>query len=311
MAAGPAFPGGEHLVLEACRHGVFLCSRRDMIGTHLATYGEFAEPEVALVSGLVEPGDTVIDVGANIGTLAVPLAKRVGPTGTVLCFEPQRYIYNLLCANLVLNGATNAHAFRLALDDTAGSVVFAEPDYAASGNFAAVSLVDSARGQRTERLFDGAAPARIACHRLDDAVAGLRRLRLIKIDVEGMEAAVLRGAAGLIREFRPILYCEMNRADAADELAATIRELGYDIYWHAFRGFSPDNFRGATTSIGGLYGDVNVACFPHEAGGHPDLPPMRRFADIHRLMPGVIRQRRIERIRGAPAAMLDRWRGGS
>jgi len=288
MNISAEFNGPDHLALIQCRHGMFLCNRNDLIGLYLSLHGEFAEPEVELLSSLIHPGDTVIDVGANIGTLAVPLAGRLGPRGTMLCFEPQRYIHQMLCANLVMNGATNAFAFQVALDEKPGSVDFSEPDYRAGGNFGAVSLVSSETLPPRAAPFDGLAPGRISCLRLDDAVIGLSGLRLIKVDVEGMEAAVLRGAASLIGRFRPIIYCEMNRADTAPDLAATIRRFGYDIYWHAFRGFNPANFRGSPINFGGTFGDVNVVCFPREAGRQLSLPPMNEFSEIRSLMPGII-----------------------
>jgi hypothetical protein len=176
----------------------------------------------------------------------------------------------------------------MALDDQPIARHFVEPDYRKPGNYGGVSLVTSTIGPPQQARFDGSAPSNIVCMRLDDTITGLQSLRLLKIDVEGMESAVLRGATNLIRQHRPIIYCEMNRADTADELASVLRMLGYDIYWHAFRGFHADNFRETSHNICGLYGDVNVVCLPQEAPDRPDLPRMNSFAEIRELLPGVL-----------------------
>ena len=75
------------------------------------------------------------------------------------------------------------------------------------------------------------------------------RLDLIKIDVEGMEADVLRGAAGLIRRHRPVIYTENDRADKSPELVRLIRSHGYRLFWHRPPLYSPDNFAGSTRNI--------------------------------------------------------------
>ena len=66
-------------------------------------------------AALIEPGDVVVDVGADIGALTVPLARAVGPAGRVLAFEPQPTVFQNLCANLALNDLLHVQAFNAAL----------------------------------------------------------------------------------------------------------------------------------------------------------------------------------------------------
>src|SRR5271166_6105200 len=76
-----------------CRHGVMAFLRSDStIGRSLDLYGEFAESENQLLMPLLRPGDACIDVGANVGTVALALAWRVGAAGHVYAFEPQHVI---------------------------------------------------------------------------------------------------------------------------------------------------------------------------------------------------------------------------
>ena len=73
------------------------------IGKSLSTYGEWAENEIEFLRGLVNEGDCVLDVGANIGTHTCSFATMVGDTGKVVAFEAQRFLYEILgknCANL-------------------------------------------------------------------------------------------------------------------------------------------------------------------------------------------------------------------
>src|SRR3954467_8777217 len=91
--------------LRRCRHGVMAFLKADqVIGRSLDLYGEFAEDENAVMLPLVGPGDTMVDVGANVGTVTLALANRVGPTGMIHAFEPQRVIHQLLATSLTLNG---------------------------------------------------------------------------------------------------------------------------------------------------------------------------------------------------------------
>lgn len=70
------------------KHGTFLIPPKDIyIGRSLEVYGEWCEGEVALFAQLLKPGATVVEVGANIGSHTVPIARAVGPTGMVFAIE--------------------------------------------------------------------------------------------------------------------------------------------------------------------------------------------------------------------------------
>ena len=75
----------EYTALKECRHGFFLYNRNDtFIGRSLDLYGEWCEGELVALFQIVQPGQVVIDVGANIGTHTVPLAKKVTQSGPAL-----------------------------------------------------------------------------------------------------------------------------------------------------------------------------------------------------------------------------------
>lgn len=93
---------------------------------------------------------------------------------------------------------------------------------------------------------------------------GLHACHLIKADVEGMEAAVLRGARRTIGQHRPVLYLENDRPAGHRELVATILALGYRIWWHTPLLFNPQNFAGNPQDVFPGVASFNLICLPQE-----------------------------------------------
>ena len=156
----------------------------------------------------IRPGSTVLDVGAHIGSITVPMARLVGPAGRVYAFEPQRKIFSELVHNLRLNGLGQAVPLRYAVG-AENAIVEMDPALTEEGRVAV-----GKGGDRAElRTLDS---------------FGFSDVSLIKIDVEGFELEVLRGAEALIRRERPTLIVEIREVD--EERDATFRkldELGY------------------------------------------------------------------------------------
>lgn len=232
-----------------CRHGTMVFFPHDAyIGGALFKYGEYVEGETRLLCSLLEPGDIVMEVGANIGCDTVPLARAVTNAGRVFAIEPQRIIHQMLCANLSVNGLWNVFADRLAMGRETGLASVPPVNYAMPGNFGGVSMGPSGE------------PVHMAT--LDSY--GFGRLDLLKIDVEGMELDVLQGAADTIRRLRPTIYCENDRQEKSAALIAHLKSLDYDLFWHTPRMFSADNFRGDAQNIFGETVSLNMLCFPSE-----------------------------------------------
>lgn len=215
------------------KHGEFLVLAGDSvgIGALLEYYGEFCDWEIELICALVRPGEVVIEVGANIGTHTVPIARRLGPKGRLVAFEAQPVVAQLLEANLALNDIGWVEVLMAAAGSEAGAIPMPVVDYRQVRNVGAVSLV----GAQSE--------ARIEMRSIDGLGLGPA---LIKIDVEGMELPVLRGAAATIEASRPILYVENNPLPADESVAVIewLRERDYDLYWDVRSLHDPNNFRG-------------------------------------------------------------------
>ncbi len=241
--------------LVQARNGLFVANRHDFyLGNALIRYGEFSEAEWSFLAQFLQPGATVVEVGANIGTHTVSIARAVGTHGRVIAVEPQRVIFQYLCANLALNGLMNVETHQCGCGSDAGTLVVPEMDYscAVQQNFGGVSLQKSGRGEA------------VPICRLDDLV-GNRKVDFIKIDVEGMEADVLHGAKNTILTSRPTLYIENDRLEKSEGLIRLLLGLDYRLYWHIPPLFNPDNFFGEKENIYGNVASFNMLCFPGES----------------------------------------------
>jgi len=252
--SGHPIPGqdaGGFNELARCRGGLMLYNRNDIyIGASLRKYGEFSAGESALFRLIVQPGRTILDVGANIGVHTIDLSHLVGPAGAVHAFEPQRLMFQVLCANVALNSLTNVFAHQVAVGATSDTLLVPSLDPGQRNNYGGLSLVDHQPGERVPL---------VTIDSLD-----LPDCQFIKIDVEGMETEALRGAAATIARFRPILYVENDRQARSVELIGLIQQYDYRLYWHLPPLFSADNFRADTDDIFGDTVSVNMICVPAE-----------------------------------------------
>jgi len=248
---------------KQCRHGFLLYNSHDeFVGRSLDYYGEFSEGEVALFEKLVKPGQVVVEVGSNIGCHTVVLAHLVGPTGAVHAFEPQRIVFQTLCANLSLNSITNVFAYQVAIGKTAGKVVVPVPDYCQDGNFGAVELGRHTVGETA------------SMHTIDSL--NLTGIHFLKIDVEGMEQEVLEGAVQTISNHAPVLYVENDRPAKSDALLRFIAGLGYRIFQHTPPLFNPCNYNNYPVNVFGQIHSLNLLCLPkHIQLPTGDLRPAR------------------------------------
>ena len=231
-----------HLRLKHCRHGVMLFNSRDQyVGASLDRYGEFAELEAQLFSGLIKPGMLVAEVGANIGAHTVHLAKLVGENGGVVAFEPQSLIYQMLCANLALNGLENTDAKCLAVGAAPGEAMVPRPEYLAGGE----------QGDVVEMIA------------LDNFM--LPACHMLKISTGQMAKAILDGARETITRFRPFVYLRNDQPEQHAALIATALDLEYRIWWHLPWLFNPGNLAGESTNIFPNITSFNLICLPRES----------------------------------------------
>jgi len=233
------------------RHGPMLALRGDRYITRsLELYGEFSGQEGRLFEQIIKPRMCIVEIGSNIGAHTVPMARLCAP-GPLYAFEPQQRVFQILCANLALNDVRNVLAFPDAVGAEPGHVLVPAMDYGAPGNFGGVSVLpegSDARGVKTRVVT------------LDSL--GLPTCHLIKVDVEGFESEVLRGARDTIGRCRPLLYVENDRAARQQELISLIDELAYHQYWHTPPLFDPANPKAAAENAFPGVVSVNLFCIP-------------------------------------------------
>jgi FkbM family methyltransferase len=253
--------------LSRGRHGLVLYNRHDMyIGRSLDRYGEFSIGEADLFRQLIRPGSVVVEAGANIGAHTLVLSRLVGDRGLVYAFEPQRVVFQTLCANMALSSIVNVHCRSEVLGDAPGTVMIPVPNYNEENNFGGLSV-------------GGKVGEPVSVITLDSLE--LPRCDFLKVDVEGMELSVLKGAAQTIAKYRPVLYVENDRADRSAALIEYLFSLGYELYWHLPPLFDRGNFYqnpvnefGTTVSVNmlGIHSSVksNISGLRKVEGPHSD-----------------------------------------
>jgi len=175
------------------------------------------------MQSLLQQGDVAIDVGANLGCYTIPLAERVGPTGKILAFEPFRLLHQIVSGNVAANGISNAWIFPVGLGTEFSRFEARPPQLRFFSSPGGMKLQNQQEGLKQEeqlQLYDwDSSPEAITVVSLDELMLQSERasllgfpvvqdVRLIKIDVEGMEKEVIMGAQQTIRHFKPIIWTE-------------------------------------------------------------------------------------------------------
>ena len=169
----------------------------------------------------LKSGDVAIDIGANIGSLTLLSAVKVGHSGKVFAFEPHPKIYNYLKKNILLNDFNNITTYNLALGNKAGKITFSNKRS---------DDMNCIIPNKAENTID------ILIEKLDDTVDyKVGKIALIKIDVEGYEKFALEGAKEILQR-TTCLYFEssdhhFHRYDyTSSDLFNFIRSIGFNIY---------------------------------------------------------------------------------
>ena len=208
------------------------------IGRSIEVYGAWAQDDIDLIAGLVElllqkkDHVTFYDVGANIGTHTVAVAKKFAHRVTVRSFEAQRQVYYVLCGNVAINGLDNVHVHHAAVSDKSNSSIEIDlPDYTLPNNFGGLELIKT---ERTDNQYmtktRKETVATVTIDQFKDSVD------FLKLDIEGMEHMALAGAAKTIRQHRPICFVEMWKTDI-EAVKKFFKEAKYRAY-----AYKPDDW---------------------------------------------------------------------
>ncbi|MBZ5593592.1 MAG: FkbM family methyltransferase [Acidobacteriia bacterium] len=208
----------------------FLLDPRDLIGVSILRSGVW-QPEIwDSISPVLSQGNVFLDVGAHIGYFSMKAAARVGKTGRVVAFEPNPETLKLLRENVAANQAQNVVVEPIACTDREQMLTL----YAAAGSNTGASSL--ARHNADISAENPPRPYPVRGRPIDDVVRelDLTRVDAIKIDVEGAEVGVLRGAVDTLKRFHPRLVIEVVAQQLAsfqttpDDVAAVLRDAGYN-----------------------------------------------------------------------------------
>jgi FkbM family methyltransferase len=242
LAAGvPHLPFGRYWMVSQLRHiaarpfmmqlpehlggMAYECDQRDSVAREVCYTGCYEPQETQLASRILRPNDVFVDVGANWGYFSLAAAHWVGPRGRVIAFEPEPRLYRMLVSNIAANGLTSVEAHRTAIAASVGRL-----------SFVGFRADDGNWGRSHAAGPDAIADFECATLGLDDALdaGAISTVQLVKIDVEGGEAAVLAGmrvglASGRYRyvllECHPALLAE--RGESERDCVEALLAAGY------------------------------------------------------------------------------------
>lgn len=213
------------LKLNACKYGWMLHSGK-YIGKCFELYGQYSEAEAHILRSFLAEGGFAFDIGANIGDLTVPMSRFAGDSGRVIAVESHPKAFNVLCANLALNGIKNVRPVNAYLTSSDGSVAQVGP------------------WGLSAYVGDTWEPVQTTLDAFD-----VPRCDFIKIDVDGPELSIIEGGSMLIEKHRPVLYVENDNRELSPRLLDLIMNgLGYRAYWHPAPIFDASNFFGNPTN---------------------------------------------------------------
>lgn len=236
-------------IIKRCKYGLMIFNQKDIWqGKSFNLYGEYSESEVKLFAKILQPTDVVIEVGGNIGSLMLPIARLIHQ-GVLMTFEPERTAFTALAGNVAINNLRNVWPFHQAMGKEIGQINVPELDLEKTDNFGGLEL---------DKDYSSSPHYPIGMNTIDNLV--LNKCELIKIDVEGMELSVLEGAAKTINRLSPILIVEDDRQHKSTDLRAFLRDNGYTMYLHAAPFFNPNNFLNVKENYFGNVVSLNLFC---------------------------------------------------
>jgi FkbM family methyltransferase len=210
--------------LEVERQGLLWClNPSDFVQTHLYWTGEYEPWDLLQLSRWVSPGAVVLDVGANFGYYSIKLASAMQGNGRIFAFEPCKTTFSRLRTNIALNHLESViRAIPCGLSEKPGVAYLDQIE----GNSGAATLSTQAKGDAIELdTLDH------FCHANE-----IRRIDVIKVDVEGSELRVIEGGRAMLSYHQPIIMIEFNSSalEAAGasvgQLEDLLRALGYRLF---------------------------------------------------------------------------------
>ena len=171
-----------------------------------------------------------VDVGGCLGVFTIGLSEKIEEKGgKTFCFEPQRILHNCICGSIALNGLARTYCLNKAVGNPAVAgtkIKVPKFDYSQTCNFGSVEFGGEQREPLEQQRDYSSEDETIDLVSLDSYIDEFGKVDLIKIDVEGMEMDVLRGATQILETFHPTVLIEWIKSDK-EKMVDFFKELGY------------------------------------------------------------------------------------
>jgi FkbM family methyltransferase len=230
-------------VLASTNHGNMIVNRNDFaikqdggvfgVGFQLLTASQFDLNEIKLALLILDlrrrhfgDGVVAIDGGANVGVHTIEWARHMYGWGEVHSFEAQEAVYYALAGNIALNNCMNVRARLAALGESCGEMIVPRPDYTRPASFGSLELRQRENTEAIGQPISYDTQDGVKVPVIDLPSLSLNRLDFLKLDVEGMELDVLRGARAVLEQHRPVMLIEMIKSDR-EAIQTFLTELGY------------------------------------------------------------------------------------
>jgi FkbM family methyltransferase len=197
----------KHYQIIKTKHGQMIVNSHDKgISQSLLLKGEWAENELALTKEYAR--GVVLDVGANIGTHTLTYAKTAD---MVYAFEPQPFMFDMLCTNLLLNNVLNVTPIQCALGPADGITT--------------MNIHDPREDNSPAGEGVGKGNSTVSMHKLDSLAIG--KVDFIKMDIEGYELEALKGMTNTLAQYHPVVYIEIHWQRLIEPIKHFLAQFGY------------------------------------------------------------------------------------
>ena len=256
---------GEGLAVAELRYGArALVFVDDYVGRAMYVWGEHDPRITSVLDAVLSPGDTVLDIGANLGTVALFACKKVGENGHVHCFEPQPLVAQCLRTSLMINGYGQGVVHECGLSNQSGTAEMAVLQAGNSGTATIVSETQSCAAQRIHIRLENAGEYIRAL--------GCRQVSLVKIDVEGHEEIVLGSMRDWMLDVKPsvvLFECFVGNGGFWSESVVTLlAQWGYEFLAYDLNKYWTTQLQRVTKEIKNPQGHDFVAVLPGSLEDH-------------------------------------------
>jgi len=205
-------------VVSPSQYGPIIINKNDdTIGMCISEYGYWGTADIQLIQSILRAtckdatAVTLLDIGSNIGTHTLAFAQFDFPGLNVHAFEAQRQVYYMLAGTIALNSLANVYCHHVAVSNVSGQEIrIPMVNYDSKSNFGSYEI-EKAKFSDTADMYLAGQYEMIRTIRIDDMA--LSDVKLLKIDVEGMEDKVIEGAQETIRTNRPLVFIETFKTD--------------------------------------------------------------------------------------------------